>query len=168
MLLGNTGNLRKQADSKENIQLIILLISQKRYAEAYELLDSSAENITNLYNKALCCYATEQPDIAVSLLDKCLSRLSQPLRENRLPEDIIIQNIRTFQFLTNDHLKAITEEYVRNFQEQTFDNLLRMKVDCYFKLNKWSEVIATASKLIRKNKYDNVIRALTVAQQNIK
>ena len=119
MLLGSSNDLHKKTATPQDDQLIVLLINQKRYAEAYRLLIGRDETIENLYNKALCCHASGGYESAISLLEKALDRLTQNLKENNPPKDDLLEKLEQLQFQGEDHLAAITDVYVLHFPIQT-------------------------------------------------
>lgn len=160
MLLGST-NPRQQNGNEE--ALIIQLMTQKRYAEAYILLknESPGEPSTQ-YNLALCHYSAGNYQEALICLDNALRALSPGNYPGKAPADQFYHVIRQMQNQTNDHLEGITKKYVTLFRDLVLDHVIRLQTDCWLKSGNFPKVVEIAKPLERKN-YKNITEALQLA-----
>jgi tetratricopeptide (TPR) repeat protein len=148
MLLGKTPNNNNSSEDTE--LLVVQLIMQKRYAEAYELLVSQQPTgATVLYNIALCLHWSGNYQEALDRLEHIhLDR--NPMNENRLGADTSYKKIRAQQNQTADYLKAISDGYLKQFPASVHDAFIRLKTDCWLRLGNFQKVIAIASPIAHK------------------
>lgn len=160
MLLGTTA---QQNTSQDTEPLIIQLLIQQRYAEAYLLLTGQHRTSQNsaIYNTALCLHWSGNYEEALKRLDSI--QLSPQAQSASPPTDDLYQQISLKQKRTDDHLQAITEGYVKSFPGLFVDAVVRLKVDCWSQLGDHGKLIALATPIAHK-KYQNITDALTKAQ----
>lgn len=159
MLLGTTSN----KDIIPGVEsLIIQLISQQRYAEAYELLlNQEPANTVTSYNVALCLHWAGNFSEALNVLNSI--RIVQPLNSNtRSPSNPHHQEIRNKQNQTDDYLQAISDAYAKRFPVLVQDAIIRLKTECWLQLGDYAKVIATATPIANKG-YQNITEALKSA-----
>lgn len=162
MLLGSN-NTRQQYDNEE--ALIIVLLTQGRYAEAYALLmKESPDEPSTQYNLALCHYWAAQYQEALICLDRAQMTLP-PRSNNNKAYNQFYAAILENQNQLDDHLHAITKKYIVLFEILTRDAILRLKTDCWLKLGNFSKVIETATPIAHKN-YKNIAEALQIAKNH--
>ena len=159
MLLGATGPRYTEPGTEA---LIIQLILQRRYADAYELLNHQpSDQTTVLYNTALCLHWSGNYQEALNRLEKI--RLSPQVSNRNQPSaDNKYQQIRHKQNQTDDYLQGISELYVKNFPLLFQDAVIRLKTDCWLQLGNYPKMIAVATPIAYK-KYKNITEALTLA-----
>ncbi|MEJ7560768.1 MAG: CDC27 family protein [Pedobacter sp.] len=160
MLLGTVPN----NNTPQNTELLVLqLIMQGSYAEAYELLINQQPSGTAvLYNIALCLHWSENYQEAIDCLEQIhLDRY--PIIENKLGADIGYKKIRTRQNQTADYLNAISERYLKHFPVLVHDAIIRLKTDCWLRLGNFQKVIAIASPIAHKG-FKDINDALNLAK----
>lgn len=165
MLLGSTNTGQQYANEEA---FIIQLLGQKRYAEAYVLLQREAPNEPSTqYNIALCHYWAANYQEALTSLDKAQSAMvnTSIKGESNIPNSQLYNLIRQQQNQLDDHLHAISKNYVVMFTSLTRDTIIRLKTDCWLQLGDFSNVIKTATPIAHKN-YSNIINALKLAQNH--
>ncbi len=160
MLLGTTA---QQNTSQDTEPLIIQLLLQQRYAEAYLLMNGQRQVSENsaIYNTALCLYWGGNYHESLKRLESI--QFKPQVQSAPEPNDHLYQQISINQKQTNDHLQGITEAYLKNFPGLFHDAVVRLKVDCWSHLGDHARVIALATPIAHK-KYQNIIDALTKAQ----
>ena len=161
MLLGKPTGID---DLSLNEQLIIQLILQQRYAEVYELLigREPASTSTN-YNLALCLHWVGRYREALNQLD--LIRFAPNVTQgNKLSGNSEYMEIRNKQNLTDGHLHAVSEAYLKKFPDLVQDAVIRLKTDCWLQLGDYSKVTAIATPIAHKG-YKNIAEALELAQK---
>lgn len=159
MLLGTTANNDNYPGTEP---LIILLILQQRYAEAYELLLNQPQNQTaTLYNMALCLHWNGNYQEALTRLESI-----QPIQHvnsgKPLNTNIGYKEIRSKQNQTDDYLQGINEVYIKSFPVLVQDAIIRLKTDCWLQLGNYAKVIAVATPIAQKG-YKNITDALKIA-----
>jgi len=160
MLLGSTDT--RQAYGQEE-DLIIKLIGQMRYAEAYIFLKKESPNEPSTqYNLALCHYWAGNYQEALMCLDKAHTTLSRTTSSSTLQNDQFYNVIRQKQNQLDDHLKPISKKFVSLFGVITNDAIIRLKTDCWLQLDNFSKVVEIATPIASKN-YKNIADALQVA-----
>lgn len=160
MLLGSTHT--REAYAQEEA-LIIDLISQMRYAEAYMLLKKEAPyEPSTQYNLALCHYWAGNYQEALMCLDKAQTALPRTTSSSTLQNDQFYNVIREKQNQHDDHLKPISKKFVSLFGVITNDAIIRLKTDSWLQLGNFSKVIEIATPIAFKN-YKNIADALQVA-----
>ncbi len=159
MLLGATATRHTEPGTEA---LIVQLILQHRYAEAYELLNHQPSDQTAvLYNTALCLHWSGNYQEALNRLEKI--RLSPQVGNGNQPTaDNNYKQIRHKQNQTDDYLQGMSELYVKSFPSSFQDAVIRLKTDCWLQLGNYPKVIAVATPIAYK-KYKNIIEALTLA-----
>lgn len=164
MLLG-ANNTHQQQNSEEAI--IVQLINQGRYTEAYGLLlkEPPGTAVTQ-FNMALCLYWVQNYSAALQCLDKAAMALQSMANASAQPPDAAYQSIINKQNQTNDHLLAVDKKYLLLFGNRFRDAIVRFKTDCWLQLNEWSRVIETATPVQHK-KYGNITHALQTAQNKL-
>jgi tetratricopeptide (TPR) repeat protein len=162
MLLGST-NTRQQYDDEE--ALVIMLLTQSRYAEAYVLLQKGSPNEPSIqYNIALCHFWRGNYQETLISLDKAL--MLMPASNNINPQhDQAYASMREFQNQSDDHLNPVTKKYIAFFDVLTRDAIIRLKTDCWVRIGDFSKVIETATPIAHKN-YKNIAAALQIAKKN--
>jgi len=164
MLLGST-HTRQQYESEE--ALIVLLLIQNRYAEAYALLQKESPNEPSTqYNIALCHYRASNYQQALINLDKAQSVLPVIKGPSNNHSDQFYKDMREQQTQLNDHLQALTQKYISNFDVLTRDAIVRLKTDCWLNLGEYAKVVELATPIAHKN-YKNVAEALEIAKNHI-
>lgn len=159
MLLGTTANSNTSPGAES---LIIQLMAQQRYAEAYELLinQPSAQNAA-LYNLALCLHWGGNYQEALNRLEKI--RLAPHVdNSNKFNTDSDYQKIKTKQNQTDDYLHGISELYLKSFPDLVHDAIIRLKTDCWLQLGNYAKVIAVATPIAHKG-YKNITDTLKLA-----
>jgi tetratricopeptide (TPR) repeat protein len=160
MLLGSTANNNGNFPGAES--LIIQLILQQRYAEAYELLINQQPSPTSaLYNMALCLHWSGNYQEALNRLES-IKLVSQVSNENRLNTNTVYKEIKSKQNQTDDYLHGISEVYIKSFPASAHDAIIRLKTDCWLHLGNYTKVIAMATPIAHKG-YKNISEALKVA-----
>jgi tetratricopeptide (TPR) repeat protein len=162
MLLGTT--VPRDTDPTTET-LIIQLILQQRYAEAYDLLhrQPSAQTAA-LYNAAVCLHWSGNYQEALNRLEKI--QFSPPMNTSNQPTaDENYQRIRKQQNQTEDYLQGMSELYVKSFPVLTYDAIIRLKTDCWLQLGNYAKVIAIAKPIAHKG-YQNITNALALAGNN--
>ena len=160
MLLGTTNNYH----STPNQELLILhLLLQNRYAEAYELLSKQQPaNTCVYYNLALCLHWSGNFEAALNQLDKI--QLAPRMGQANLPNtDTGYKLIKSKQDQTDDYLNGISETYIQIFPGLFHDAIIRLKTDCWLMLNNYNKVIAIASPIAYKG-YKDITHALKLAE----
>ncbi len=158
MLLGTTAN----NISPGTESLIIQLLLQQRYAEAYELLIGQQSAPTAaLYNMALCLHWSGNYQEALSRLEK-IQLAPQVSSANQLNTNSDYKGIKSKQNQTADYLQGITEVYIKNFPALVHDAIIRLKTDCWLQLGDYAKVMAIAQPIAHKN-YKNITDALILA-----
>jgi len=160
MLLGTTHNNNTSQDSEV---LVLQLIMQNSYAEAYELLiNQQPAGTTVLYNIALCLHWSSNYQEALDRLEQIqLDRY--PLNEHKLGVDTSFKKIRDQQNQTADYLNAISELYLKHFPVLVHDAIIRLKTDCWLRLGNFQKVIAIASPIAHKG-FKDINDALNLAK----
>lgn len=162
MILGQTTH--RDADPATE-SLVLQLMMQQRYAEAYGLLqDGQPADIVVLYNSALCLHWSGNYQEALNRLEKI--QLSSPA-DHRAPldSDQHYREIRARQNQIKDYLQGISSLYVKSFPTLVREAVIRLKTDCWLKLGDYPKVIAVAKPFAHK-KYQDITDALTVANTN--
>ena len=160
MLLGSTAN---HGSPQDHEQIIIQLMLQDRYSEAYHLLSSEREMPTSsLYNLARCLHWSGNYQGALSKLESI--RLSSQLTDgNDLNTDSDHSAMKQKQRQFHDHLHGISEAYVKLFPSLVHDAVIRLKTDCWLALENYPKVIAVATPIAHKG-YKNITDALNLAK----
>lgn len=166
MLLGKPQRQNEPLTEKKEDSLLLILFVQGRYSEAFQLLDQQTVTLPNLYNKALCLYFAQIPDHALLLVDQAFACIPSQLKEISQTDSSILNKIKEKQRENKDHLQPVNDFYTTLFPLQVWDNLWRIKIDCLVQLEQWEEIITHAPKLIEKHKYQNIVYAIELAQQN--
>jgi tetratricopeptide (TPR) repeat protein len=159
MLLGTTANKDTFPGTES---LVIQLILQKRYAQAYELLIAQQSTQTAaLYNMALCLHWSGNYQEALSRLERI--QLA-PLvgNSNKLDSNSEYTKINSKQNQTDDYLHAISEIYIKSFPVAAGDAVIRLKTDCWLQLGNYAKVIAVATPVAYKG-YHDIENALKLA-----
>ena len=160
MLLGSTPQQNTNLPDTE--PLVIQLLSQKRYAEVYELLNNQKSNSTAaLYNLALCLEWSGRYQEALSKLES-IQLAPQTSHSTQLNSSGDYLAIKTKQNQTADYLQGISEMYVKVFPVMVHDAIIRLKTDCWLQLGNYPKVIAIATPIAHKG-YQNITDALKVA-----
>lgn len=160
MLLGNTTHHDTSSGSAES--LIIQLLLQQRYAEAYELLiNQQPAQTTVLYNLALCLHWSGNYQEALSRLES-IQLAPQLSNGNQLHADSAYKVIKSKQTQSDDYLQGISDAYVKSFPALVSDAIIRLKTDCWLQLGNYAKVIAIATPIAHKG-YKNITDALEVA-----
>jgi hypothetical protein len=159
MLLGSKPN---QPISTNTESLVIQLLLQNRYAEAYELLISQIPMSTSSsYNIALCLFwGGNYPEALKHLNSIQIDRLRG--NEPELQTDPAHNEIRNKQNQTNDYLNGMSESYAVTFPGYFQDAIVRLKTDCWVQLKDFAKVITIASPISNKG-YKNINDALLLA-----
>jgi hypothetical protein len=159
MLLGSTANSNNPSETEP---MVIQLMLQQRYAEAYELLNNQQSTQTSvLYNKALCLHWSGNYQAALTQLDSI--RLEPQLNNgSKLNADNGYKEIRSKQNETDDYLHGISEAYLKSFPALVHDAIVRLKTDCWLHLGKYANVVAVATPIAHKG-YKNITEALKLA-----
>jgi len=159
MLLGSTANNETSPDTE---LLVIQLILQQRYAEAYELLNNQHSTQTwVLYNTALCLHWSGNYQEALSQLDS-VRLVPQVSTTNQLNANRHYKAIRSKQNQTDDYLQGISEAYLKSFPALFHDAIIRLKTDCWLQLGNYAKVLAVATPIAHKG-YKNITDALKLA-----
>ena len=159
MLLGTTAT-NNTASSTE--ALVIQLLLQKRYAEAYEvLINQQSPSTAALYNMALCLHWSGNYRGALSRLER-IQLTPQVSNGNQLQTDSDYRQIKNKQNQTDDYLHGISEAYMKSFPALGHDAVVRLKTDCWLQLGNYAKVIAIATPIAHKG-YKNIINALKLA-----
>lgn len=160
MLLGTTAPHNTAAPETE--ALIIQLLLQQRYAEAYELLDrQQPAQRAALYNMALCLHWSGNHREALSRLEKI--QLARPVGNSaQLEADSDYKQIKSKQNETDDHLQGMSEAYINCFPALAQEAIVRLKTDCWLQLGNYAKVIAVATPIAHKG-YRNITEALQLA-----
>ncbi|EHQ24857.1 hypothetical protein [Mucilaginibacter paludis] len=162
MLLGSTDTRQQQHHNEE--ALIIQLLSQSRYAEAYLLLQNEPPNIPSTqYNLALCHYWAGNYREALICLDKARVALPTGNKHPYALNNQFYTAILRQQNKLDDHRQAITKGYVSLFSVWVHDSIIRLQTDCWLQLGDFSKVIEVAAPIAHKN-YQNVADALQKAK----
>jgi tetratricopeptide (TPR) repeat protein len=160
MLLAST-NSHKQYGNEET--LILQLLIQQRYAEAYLLLNNEPPNDpATQYNLALCYYWAKQYQEAIICLDKVQTALPYQSSNVKLPNAQFYTVIVEQQNQRSDHLQGVSKRYISIFAVLMRDAIIRFKTDCWLQLGEYSKVIETAAPIAHKN-YRNITEALQIA-----
>jgi tetratricopeptide (TPR) repeat protein len=160
MLLGSTASHSNTIPDNE--PLIIQLILQQRYAEAYELLINQQSTQTSaLYNMALCLHWSGSYEEALKRLES-IQLAPQLSNGNKLHTDSHYQKGRSKQNQTEDYLQGLSETYVKSFPAMVYDAIVRLKTDCWLNLGNYTKVIAIATPIAHKG-YKNITDALKIA-----
>ncbi|QXV65648.1 hypothetical protein FPZ42_14300 [Mucilaginibacter achroorhodeus] len=147
---------------------IVQLISQSKYAEAYQLLKAEpTDKPTTHYNLALCFYWTGNYREALIYLDKAQMFLPAGTIRSKQLIDEFYKNLRDKQNQLNDHQTAITDQYLHAFPEMVADGIIRLKTDCWLQLKEFAIVVETATPIAYKQ-YRNITEALTTAKEKLK
>jgi len=164
MLLGSTN--AAQTYQSEDI-LIVQLLNQGRYAEAYTLLKKeSLTSPATIFNLALCHYWVGNYADALLYLEKVGMMLPHHAGSTASNTDSFYKSLRDKQNQTNDHHQGITSKYASLFKEQVRDAVIRLKTDCWLKLENWTKVIEIATPIAFKN-YHNIADALQIAKNKL-
>ena len=159
MLLGSTANNETSPDTE---LLVIRLLLQQRYAEAYELLYNQHSTQTSmLYNMALCLHWSGNYQEALSQLES-IRLTPQVSNTNQLNANSHYKAIRSKQNQTDDHLQGISEAYSKSFPGLVHDAIVRLKTDCWLQLGNYAKVLAVATPIAHKG-YKNITEALKLA-----
>lgn len=157
MLLGTNPSKNIPADTEP---LVIQLILQQRYAQAYELLAShKPASASGLYNIALCLHWGSSYQEALNNLANI--RLA-PQVSNRPENNKEYIQIKDKQNKTNDYLQGLSEAYVQAFPVLAADDIIRLKTECWLQLGDYAKVIAIATPISHKG-YDDITKALHIA-----
>ena len=161
MLLGKTPN----NPSTDTELLVTQLFSQKRYADAYELLTNQQTNKnSDFYNIALCLHWSGNYQEALHRLE--LIQVERKLsNETKFSNDTAYSKIRMMQNQTEDYLQWITESYITQFPASFNDAIVRLKTSCWLQLGNFAKVITTATPLARKG-FKDIDDALQLANAN--
>jgi len=147
MLLGSTTNNQSQPNSQS---LVIQLLLQKRYAEAYDcLIGQQPLQNAALYNMALCLHWAGNYESALSKLEN-IQLAPQLYNGNKLNGNGEYVEIRNKQNETNDYLHGLTEVYIKAFPSLAHDAVIRLKTDCWLKLRNYDKVRAIATPIASK------------------
>lgn len=166
MLLGATDNKAHQRNSS-NEDFICNLMSNNRYAEAYELLKAEpAEQTSTQFNLALCHFWVENYREALICLDRAQMLLPAGAAKPNLNTDGFYKAIRNKQNQLNDHQQPISQKHITLLATTVTDAIVRLKTDCWLQLKEYAWVIDIATPIAYKN-YQNITEALNIAQQNI-
>jgi len=159
MLLGTTPAKNNPPDTEV---LVIHLIMQNRYAQAYEMLTAQkAVSASGLYNTALCLHWGGSYHEALNRLESI--RLSpQVNNSSRLEGNREYMQIRNKQNQTSDYLQGISETYIQAFPVLASDDIIRLKTDCWLQLEDYAKVIAIATPIASKG-YSDITTALNIA-----
>lgn len=159
MLLGTNPSKNIPDDTEP---LVIQLILQQRYAQAYELLAShKPTSASGYYNIALCLYWGGSYHEALNNLANI--RLAPQVSNNNTPEsNKEYMQIKDKQNKTNDYLQGLSEAYIQAFPVIAGDDIIRLKTDCWLQLGDYAKVVAIATPISHKG-YDNITKALHIA-----
>lgn len=147
--------------------LIINLIGQGRYAEAYMLLKTETpQRPAGMFNLAVCFYWLGSYRETLVCLDK--ARMLMPIDQGgiRLNSDNFYKAIREKQNLADEYKLPITSKYIALFGGLAKDNITRLKTDCWLQLEVYQKVIEVATPIAHKN-YKNIDDALQIAKERI-
>ena len=160
MLLGSTASQSNTIPDAES--LIIQLILQQRYAEAYEILiNQQSAQTSALYNMALCLRWSGNYEEALKKLES-IQQTPQLSNGSKLHTDSHYQRIKSKQNQTEDYLQGISESYVKNFPAMVYDAIVRLKTNCWLNLSNYTKVIAVATPITHKG-YKDITDALKIA-----
>ncbi|CAM3823563.1 tetratricopeptide repeat protein [Mucilaginibacter galii] len=160
MLLGSTDTRQTYAQEEA---LIIDLIGQMRYAEAYLLLKKELPHEPSTqYNLALCHYWAGNYQEALICLDKAKTALPRNAGDPMLQNDQFYSVMSQKQNQQEEYLKPISKKFTNLFGVSTNDAIIRLKTDCWLQLGNFSKVIEIATPIASKN-YKNIADALQVA-----
>jgi len=161
MLLGSTN---PPPSSPNTEQLVVQLMMQNRYAEAYELLiNQNPKTTASLYNQALCLHWSGNYQDALQRLES-IQPERKTMMEQKPNSDHLNAAIRKKQNLTDDYLNVITEGFTANFPVSVQDAVIRLKTDCWLQLGEFSKVITIATPIEHKQ-YKNIEDALKIARE---
>jgi len=171
MLLGSNASanpVTKDQSIKSEIELIAQLISQSRYAEAYQLLKAEVpDRTTTQYDLALCfCWIGSYRE-ALMCLDK--AQLFMPVMtvgKTNPSTDSFYKAIREKQNGLDDHRNPITQKNIELTTQMVADGIVRLKTDCWLQLGEYARVIDIATPIAHKD-YLNITKALTIAKQHL-
>lgn len=165
MLLGSERN-SSSTPTHLNENLVVLLLNQGRYAEAYTILNQdAASGITVFFNLALCHFWAEDYDEALHCLDR-IEPLAKWREGDNIVQDAAYHKIEIKQRGTNDHLEGLSNDYLKLFGVKVRDHLIRLKTDCWIALGNYSKVIETATPIEHKG-YLNIVYALKTAREKL-
>ena len=160
MLLGSTA---KKNTTSGTESLIIQLMLQHRYAEAYELLiNQQPASTAGRYNLAICLHWSGNFQAALIKLESIqlgphVSNSNQPNMNGDYKE------IKSKQNKSDDHLHGISESYIESFPALFHDAIIRLKTDCWLQLGNYAKVVAIATPMVQKG-YKNITDALKIAE----
>jgi hypothetical protein len=141
MLLGKTPN----NPSTDTELLVTQLFSQKRYADAYELLTNQQTNQNStFYNIALCFHWSGNYQEALHRLERIQVELKFS-NETKFTSESAYSKIRMMQNQTDDYLQGITESYITHFPASFQEAIVRLKTNCWLQLENFTKVITTAT-----------------------
>lgn len=151
-----------EAISPDTESLIIQLVAQQRYSEAFALLNTKKSHaMAAHYNSAICLYWSGNFQAALSALANIqLPTLSGSI--TNFNTNSAYQQIRTKQNQNNDHLLGISDAYIKHFPTQFQDSMIRLQTDCWLGLGNYPKVITTAQPIAHKG-YQNITHALKLA-----
>jgi len=160
MLLGSTVTKDTSTDTDP---LVLELIFQRRYSEAYELLtiEKPASN-ASLYNMALCFHWSGNFQEALKALES-IQLAPMVSSGNKFNANNDYQQIRSKQNQTDDYLQGVSNRYVKHFPALFHDAIVRLKTACWLKLGNYPKVVTTAQPIAHKG-YKNIIDALKLAE----
>ncbi|RZJ73145.1 MAG: hypothetical protein EOO45_10395 [Flavobacterium sp.] len=159
MLLGNKPNNDAVPASES---LVIQLMLQQRYAQAYELLLAQQSHQTSaVYNMALCLHWSGNFQEALTRLES-IQTVQQMSSVNKVNAKSDLKEIINKQNLTDDYLHAMSDAYVKSFPSAASDAIVRLKTDCWLQLGNYAQVIAVAAPIAHKG-YRNITEALQIA-----
>lgn len=159
MLLGNKPNHDTIPASES---LVIQLMLQQRYAQAYELLlAQQTHQPSAVYNMALCLHWSGNFQEALTRLES-IQPVQQMSSINKVNANSDLKEIINKQNLTDDYLHAISDAYVKSFPSAASDAIVRLKTDCWLQLGNYAQVIAVAAPIAHKG-YRNITEALQIA-----
>lgn len=164
MLLGST-DLHQSHQTEDNF--ISQLIGENRFAEAYTLLKRESPNqAATQLNLALCFYWAESFKEAIACLDKTLPLLPPGTGNSSLNTDQHDKQLRDRQNQTDDHHLPVTQKYVSTFPALVRDAIIRLKTDCWLRLEDFAKVMETAQPIAHKN-YRSINEALQLAKNKL-
>jgi hypothetical protein len=143
---------------------IYLLLTQCRYAEAWQLLKKdTGKTGAKLFNQALCLIAVKKYGEALKLLDEAMTKQG-PASPG--PFDETSRLLLEEQHKNETFPLPVMAAYPGLFPEQFSDHVRRLKIYCCAGLEHWSLVLTLAAQL-RHKKYPDVEQAVLLAENKI-
>lgn len=162
MLLGSNPQ-SQTAESQET--LIVQLLGQQRYAEAYLLLKQEpVDGPAKQFNLALCYYQLQNYTETIICLDKAMAAMPPVKIKPNHQHESVYQALYQQQSQTDNYKQPVSQLYIRLFSEVMHDAIIRLKTDCWLALQQYAKVIDTSAPVVHKN-YHNITRAVITAQK---